>query len=185
MWFRVGLLVSFASLALACSEGGTGTGTAPPISQGCPADPDASVGKACSGLVVCAYPSSCPGAATCTTTRVLSCTGAAGAVWTSSAPPDAGGFADANLPDTAVADATVDAPDDTEVDAAGPDADASEVDADPTGADAAAGDAAGADAAPGDAAGADATGPDATGADAGDADAPDAPVEAGADATGD
>lgn len=103
MRFQAALLVLSTSLALACSEGGTGVGTAAPDPQDCPASPDEFAGKPCSGLAVCAYPlctpASCP-----TTTKVLSCSGSTGATWQLSVPGDAGTFADANLPDTRVDD---------------------------------------------------------------------------------
>ena len=91
-----------APLAVACSEGGTGTGTAPPPSAGCPADPDKVAGQPCGSLNVCAYPT-CDEAGVCpTTTKVATCSGAAGATWVITTPTDAGGFTDANLPDNRV-----------------------------------------------------------------------------------
>lgn len=98
-------LVSSMLLAVACGNGGTGAGTAPPNSSGCPTDPDKVAGQPCGSLNVCAYPA-CEGSKCPATTKVAYCSGAAGAKWEVTTPGDAGGFTDAGIePDTASADA--------------------------------------------------------------------------------
>jgi len=92
------MTVLLAPLAVAsCGDGGTGVGTAPPNSTGCPTDPDKVAGQPCGALNVCAYPV-CESAVKCpTTTKVAYCSGAVGAKWEVSTPGDAGGFTDGGI----------------------------------------------------------------------------------------
>ncbi len=90
----VTLIASLAGAVASCGEGGTGVGTAPPQSPGCPDAGIPTPGSTCNALQVCDYPIE---------QKVAVCP-FAGGTWEVHERGEAGPFADAEIPETDAGD---------------------------------------------------------------------------------